>query len=137
MKNKIFGFVLAICLIIPCLFVFAGCNEEENTNKLQLDMKYYREYSGGTYEIEYIRFTDNEMVHCKIDAEQTNEPIIHTYIYEYVDDEIICYVRNSDNHTYAYSLKISENFLINEDGNIYIAENYLIANNLPYVKNNF
>lgn len=29
MKNKILSFVLAICLIIPCALMFAGCNDKE------------------------------------------------------------------------------------------------------------
>ena len=33
MKNKILSFVLALCLIIPCAFVFAACDKEKEPTK--------------------------------------------------------------------------------------------------------
>ncbi len=38
MKNKILSFVLALCLIIPCAFMFAACDNEKTPKKVASEL---------------------------------------------------------------------------------------------------
>lgn len=38
MKNKILSFMLALCLIIPCAFVFAACDKEKTPQRVASEL---------------------------------------------------------------------------------------------------
>ena len=58
MKKRILSFVLAICLLIPGLFAFAGCN----TTKPDVAV--------GTYQLESVQATGWESAHTKAQYEE-------------------------------------------------------------------
>lgn len=56
------------------------------------------------------------------------------FIWEYTAEDGICITYTSGNTFDSTVFVVSKNFLMSQGGYVYVAENYLIENNLPYVK---
>ena len=134
MKKKSLIFVLLICLIMPCCLFFTGCKDDDD-GVLQLNTKYY--LTGDANNLTYFVFTSptEGYKYSKFIPYENQPAIINNFVYEYTSEDAICYAYSTDNSSisYAYTLLVSENFIVSADYT-FVAENYLIENNLPYIK---
>ena len=126
MKKTSLIFVLLICLIMPCCLFFTGCKDDDD-GVLQLNTKYYCEES--TDYIRYYIFTSKTKGHRYLKEVSSGIEQINYFIYEYIDEDAICYTYENSNKTSFNSatLLISKNFIVTTGNTIYVSENYLIS----------
>ena len=134
MKAKISKILISICLIFTFCFFFTGCGDnDDNQGVLQLNTKYYKE---GSQYIQYFMFTSDTKGYTYIRQKNSTTEDIDNFIWEYVAEDAICYTFvSSDNKSFSSLIAcVGKNFFVGESGDVYIAENYLIKNNIPYLK---
>ena len=134
MKAKISKILISICLIFTFCFFFTGCGDNDyNQGVLQLNTKYYEE--GRTLTVSYYIFTSNTKGYSYTRQKNDTTEYIDNFVWEYVaNDAISCTFSIDDTHFNVLIASVGKNVIFFENGSTYIAENYLIKNNIPYLK---
>ena len=98
MKKKIFSFILTVCLIVPCMFMIAGCKKNQGNETVKLinsDLNFAKQHIN-----EVVNNTIKKNVKAVMNSDYGQQTLFLGY-----NDKSICYAYDYQGET-SYSLEI-------------------------------